>query len=736
MRRISSSGGACREPGVGGSSSASENQAPAMEEAFPLVPSLEQLPDDLLLTIINEVITPLERREKLAINLGGFFALYGSSSRLHQLTALFLDMVKERKDAWLDFSVNSLFRVATCFNDICLNDTGITNSCLDFLAHKVPGLRSLSLRRCTKLTAACMASLHLFEHLEHLDITDCRMTRVAILGGSRSLPGLQKLTSLSCSGNGFLWNVIPPRLRHLEASGLVDATLTRLPCRMRSLSLRNWSGCESELDRFSGLMSLWLDRSYGPVAAAMLQKINPDLRVLHATFTRGHEARPFPWARFQQLEDLDLCETTFRTPVSLAHPSVRRLGLTLTPITRDMLQSALACCPRLARLDWHTIPGDASVPPPALPDFLRACDPIGLTSFTLDLHAIAMDQAHLDVLMERNPFRNAPHLLRLRMVGPPSPLNLLEETLRLLAAACPRLEALVTENLGLSPAGLCAACGGWPRLRTLVTQSGTPDDPFDLTAAGVQLPGLRTLALRRSFVRPENLCGFLRGAAALRHLALDQCRCPGYADGVPAPTLVSDSTLDLLACSRLQTLALGDSFGAGVRPPAASASPASCTPVPSPSPQVAPLSPLPSTPEPGAPLPPFTPEGFAAPVSDPLTEQGWCSLICRGLMLRALWIRGCSCFGRAALETLKTHHGPHLRTVGIRNIAVKGEEASDTLRGAPFVLRHSEPTPNERWISEVESDQTDQLALLWQSKSRKWLDTCKLSTPTSSIHFQ
>ncbi|KAJ4462642.1 hypothetical protein PAPYR_637 [Paratrimastix pyriformis] len=696
-----------------------------MEAALPV--SLEQLPDDMLLAIINEVLTPLERREKMAINLGGFFALYATNSRLHQLTALFRDLVKERKDAWLDYSVNSLFRVATCFTDICLDDTGITNSCLDFLVHKVPGLRSLSLRRCTKLTPLCMTSICRFAHLEHLDITDCHLSMTIHPRGRVATGDLHTLTSLCCSGN--VLEDIPLRLIHLEASGVTDELVQRLPS-LKSLSLHGRLGGYREplLKRFYQLDSLRLDPSFGGVAAAMLQDVNPNLRVLHTTFTLGHDGKTLPWARFRKLEDLDLCETVFQTPVSLAHPTVRRLGLTLTPATCDMLRSALARCPCLARLDWHTRPDYWTVPPSGLPGFLRDCDPLGLTSLTLNLRTAAMHHRQLEAFMAGDPFRAAPHLLRLRMVGLPG-LGLAEEALRLLAAACPNLEVLVTENLMLSPAGLCAACDGWPRLRTLVTQSGTSEEPLDLAAVGAHLAGLRTLALTRSFVRPENLCGFLRGAAALQHLALDQCRCPGYEDGAPAPALVTDGTLDLLASmtrSRLQTLALADSFGGAPTPnPAASPTPvASPGPAASSSPQEAPLlSPPPVSDESSSPLPPPTPppEGPLGCAPDPLTEPGWCDLIARGLMLRALWVRGCPCFGRAALEAVKTRRGPCLRTVGFRGIGLKSDEVSGAMRGVRLILRHSEPTPAERWTREVEAERPDQLGLLWQSKFRKWL---------------
>ncbi|KAJ4457788.1 hypothetical protein PAPYR_6596 [Paratrimastix pyriformis] len=616
-------------------------------EAGVQFPFFDQLPDDVLLSILNEVITPQERRAKLVVNLGAFVALSRTSSRIRQLTGLFRELVKDRKDALTDFSINSLFRVTPSISALCLDDTGITNSCIDFLTKKNPMLESLSLRRCKQLTSSAIYCIWRFVNLRHLDITDCGMyCRIMDTDHLRRHSTFAALTSLNCFGNRLV-GPYPPSLRHLE----VNAGELQGLVHIKSLSLR-LGGDVPLLSALTELEDLRLDATFAAHAGRMLLRVNPGLRVLHVTLPEAVAAsRNPPWARLTALEELDLGSTPIEAPLTtLALPALRRLGLPLTPITAAMIPAVLAGCPRLVELDWHPQQHimNSGLTPELLPGFLQASDPRGLTTLKLDL-------------------------------------------------------TLVTERLRLHASGLQAAFqASWPRLQTLVTQSGTPEAPLDLAA----LPAARlsTLSLSRSVLQPGSLCAFLQaataaGAVALRNLALDQCcSCPGELD-----TLVTDEALGHLAelaARGLQTLVLAECFGG---PYAAATAEAVTT--------VARVSKW---------------HGGLRPTSTvALTEHGWCGLIARGLLLRCLWVHGCQCFGRQAVETLQAHRGPALRVVGFHNVGMPPKELAKLLSGTPLMMiRNADPTIAERWAQAVEAEKqtTDTSARLWQRQFRKCFD--------------
>ncbi|KAJ4457789.1 hypothetical protein PAPYR_6597 [Paratrimastix pyriformis] len=717
-------------------------------EAGVQFPFFDQLPDDVLLSILNEVITPQERRAKLVVNLGAFVALSRTSSRIRQLTGLFRELVKDRKDALTDFSINSLFRVTPSISALCLDDTGITNSCIDFLTKKNPMLESLSLRRCKQLTSSAIYFIWRFAHLRHLDITDCGMY-CRIMEDTDHLrrhSTFAALTSLNCFGNRLV-GPYPPSLRHLEVNGLRAGELQGL-VHIKSLSLR-LGGDIPLLSDLAELEDLRLDatfaaRPYAAHAGRMLLRVNPGLRVLHVTLPEAVAAsRNPPWARLTALEELDLG--------TLVLPALRRLGLPLTPITAAMIPAVLAGCPRLVELDWHPQQNimNSGLTPELLPGFLQTSDPRGLTTLKLDLcgspppvwisHLITHHMSPrtrasqfltlpiiLHPLLSRvwpmngwqvsadavelflEPLRFAPHLRHLYLHCPPPfdrrviprPLDVSAEAVERLARDCPTLETLVTERLRLHASGLQAAfqASCWPRLQTLVTQSGTPEAPLDLAA----LPAARlsTLSLSRSVLQPGSLCAFLQaataaGAVALRNLALDQCcSYPGELD-----TLVTDEALGRLAeltARGLQTLVLAECFGG---PYAAAAAEAVAT--------VDRLSKW---------------HGGLRPTStEALTEHGWCGLIARGLLLRCLWVHGCQCFGRQAVETLKAHRGPALRMVGFHNVGMPPKELVKLLSGTPLMIRNADPTIAERWAQAVQAEEeaTDTSARLWQKQFRK-----------------
>ncbi|KAJ4457526.1 hypothetical protein PAPYR_7003 [Paratrimastix pyriformis] len=578
------------------------------------------------------------------------------------------------KELWNDWAINSLIRVQGDVERLTLTLEGanITNSCVTFLMfHLRHSLKALSLRRC-HLTSRVMEE---FEYcsLKELDITHCNLH-------VRVLPW--QLTSLKCHGNTLALErggALPSQLEELEADGLDGSAVHHL-VRLVSLSLRGPTK-GLNLTHFPALRTLRLDGANS--TPEMLGTVPHELRSLHLA---PEAARLGPLLaiiqeRCPQLEELSLVVASRAANLELlacapALQSLRRLAVVAGPGAAELLSALARSCPLLEQVQWLTSAGcgEMPVPQPRLPAFLCEAARFGLRTFNYT----APSQNDLDaVLAALCPCRQLEHL---RLAGGLF-CTISEPQARALTAGTPALEVFGTDNVSVSPIGLCAACSGWPRLRVLILQSGSPADPLDLAAVGAALPRLETLALWRSCVRIPVLMAFLQTARRLRVLHLQECCSPAANPGAPPPLappgagpgfapescagLVTDDVLEVLRGSWLRSLSLVDVF----RPPGDNAE---CL------------------------------------VTQP-SEQAFAELVARFRFLVQLAIHGAPAFGDVALRCLRERilgEDGHCSLRGVslaRNGLSSPWMAANLLDGVPVsILSKKPPSLAELWLHAVQ----------------------------------